>query len=342
MAELDHWHPVLESRALGRAAVTGVKLCGEEIALFRTDEGVGAVRDRCPHRGMRLSLGSVREERLVCPYHGWSYARDGAGESPGTPKLRACVERYDTVERHGLVWLKRAGAAAAFPRYGAEENHHVATVRHVFEAPLELCLDNFIEVEHTPTTHAFLGYPLDRMHEVETRVEVTDESVRVVNVGPQKPIPRLVELLFGIKSGDRFTDDWTTYFSPVYTVYDHWWADPATGEPRPDHLLSAVFLNPIDAGATEVWTIAHGNRPPWARYGLGYLTRPLARALVDLEIRRDKRMVESLADKSTALRGNRLGRFDAALGEARKRIERIYRGRTTAESETAATVGEKR
>ena len=48
MGMLDHWHPVLRSRALRRGPV-GVKVAGEPIAVFRTRSGgLGAVADVCP------------------------------------------------------------------------------------------------------------------------------------------------------------------------------------------------------------------------------------------------------------------------------------------------------
>jgi hypothetical protein len=38
------------------------------------------------------------------------------------------------------------------------------------------------------------------------------------------------------------------------------------------------------------------------------------------------RILEGLADKSTAIDGMKLSRFDRVLGLNRERIERIYRG----------------
>src|SRR6185369_15236278 len=88
MAELDHWHPVLDSEELRDAPVPAL-VAGREIVVFRTREGgLGALPDRCPHRGMRLSLGRVERGCLVCPYHGWRWAPDGTGESPGNPRLK--------------------------------------------------------------------------------------------------------------------------------------------------------------------------------------------------------------------------------------------------------------
>ena len=66
--------------------------------------------------------------------------------------------------------------------------------------------------------------------------------------------------------------------------------------------------------------------PPWARFGLKKLAGLLVRGLGELEVRLDRRMLERLADLSPDLRGDRLGRFDQPLVEARKRIDAIYRG----------------
>src|SRR5581483_7069267 len=108
MAVLDHWHPVLLSRDLRRKPV-GIRLAGRDLALFRTKSGkIGALEDYCPHRRMKLSLGSVAGEKLRCLYHGWTFDCQGQGESPGTPKLHACAEAFEAVERHGAVWVKSA------------------------------------------------------------------------------------------------------------------------------------------------------------------------------------------------------------------------------------------
>ncbi|GIW71750.1 MAG: hypothetical protein KatS3mg102_1292 [Planctomycetota bacterium] len=326
MGELDHWQPVRTSRELGRRPL-GVRLAGQELVLFRTGDGaIGALRDVCPHRGMRLSLGTVQGERLVCPYHGWRFTAAGDGESPGTPKLYACAEAFAALERHGAIWVKSRHATARFPRLEPAGYFPVRVLRHTVRAPLEVVLDNFTEVEHTGTTHLFLGYPTERLAEVETRVETTEDSVRVINRGPQRWLPAPLERLFQIRTGDVFTDAWTTCFSPVYTEYDQWWADPRTGAPRPYRIKVFVFFTPRDGESTELVSLLYTSAPRWGRLGLNRLLEPLLVLLVDLEVRLDRRMVENLADKRPSLRGRRLGRFDKALGENRRRLARIYYG----------------
>jgi vanillate O-demethylase monooxygenase subunit len=333
---LRHWHPLIPSRRL-RERPLALTLAGEELVLFRDGLGrVAALRDQCPHRRMRLSLGKVEGGRIVCPYHGWSFDRRGEGFSPATPLLRVSAHSLTALDLHGAIWVKDESASPRFPTLGGADLYAAAVLAHEVEAPLELVLDNFTEVEHTPSTHALLGYDPELARDVETRVETTDTKVRVVNRGPQKRLPRVVEALFGIRSGDVFVDEWTTRFSPVHAVYDHWWEDPSTGAPRRDRLRSVVFFVPTKTGHTRLLTFTYTSAPPFGRLGLNLLLRPVVRALVDLEVRLDKRMVERIADKRTEMTGMKLGRFDKPLAESRRRIDRIYRTGYTGPGEPPA------
>jgi phenylpropionate dioxygenase-like ring-hydroxylating dioxygenase large terminal subunit len=309
----------------------GVRLAGKEIVLFRGDSGqIGALEDNCPHRRMRLSLGKVVKHRLQCPYHGWTFDCDGAGESPGTPKLYACARRFDAVERHGSIWVKSAGSSAVFPPFEVAGYFHIGTLYHQARAPLELALDNFCEIEHTPTTHAFFGYALERMHEVQVRFETTDKTVRVINSGPPKRIAPLLRLVLGIGRGYEFRDDWTTYFSPVYSVYDHWFAHPSTGRGSMVRWRLYIFFTPLNDEETALTTFAFTKSRYPGPNGAARLFRRYMLRHLDYEIGLDVRILENLVDKSTCIEGLKLSRFDKVLGLNRERIGRIYYGRPLA------------
>ena len=68
-----YWYPVLESRRL-RKRPRAVTLLGEKIVLVRAPDGVHALDDRCPHRGVPLSMGRcVFSGMITCAYHGWTF-----------------------------------------------------------------------------------------------------------------------------------------------------------------------------------------------------------------------------------------------------------------------------
>jgi phenylpropionate dioxygenase-like ring-hydroxylating dioxygenase large terminal subunit len=330
MALLDHWHPVLLSRDLGRAPAS-VRLAGTELALFRTPDGqIGALEDYCPHRRMKLSCGTVAGDRLRCRYHGWTFDRQGHGESPGTPKLQACARSFDAVERHGAIWVKSTEANPEFPHFHVDGYFNICNLSHRARAPLELVLDNFCEIEHTPTTHDFFGYPLERMQEVEVEFLPTDTTVRVVNRGPRKPFARVFSWILGVGRDWQFMDDWTTYFSPVYSVYDHWWQHPVTGKPSRVRWRLYIFFVPIDDTETAVFTFAYTKSSYPGPAGGARLLAWLMKRKLDYEIRLDVNILEGLADKDTRLEGMKLSRFDKALGLNRERIAKVYRGQNGA------------
>jgi phenylpropionate dioxygenase-like ring-hydroxylating dioxygenase large terminal subunit len=328
MAELDHWHPVLLSRRLRPRSPVGVRLARRDVVLFRTPEGVAALEDICPHRRMRLSAGAVIDGRLQCAYHGWTFDACGNGESPGTPKLTACAESYDVREAHGAVWARARGADTTFPAFDVAGYLPAAVTEHRVRAPLELVLDNFCEIEHTPTTHGLFGYDLGRMHEVTVHYEATETTVRVSNSGPAKPVGLPLRLLLGIRSRYYFRDNWTTHFSPVYSVYDHFWTDPATGQDNRARWRLYVFFSPMDDATTRITSFAYmQSRIPLGPAGGARLFRWLMRWKLDAEIRADVKVLENLASQDTSIEGLKLSRFDKPLGLNRERLERVYRGR---------------
>jgi nitrite reductase/ring-hydroxylating ferredoxin subunit len=105
------WYAVTLSEALEAGTSAGTHLFGKEIVIWRDANGVAhAWEDRCPHRGMRLSFGFVRGDRIACLYHGWQY--DAAGQCryiPAHPDLKVpetiCVSTYPCCERVGMVWV---------------------------------------------------------------------------------------------------------------------------------------------------------------------------------------------------------------------------------------------
>ncbi len=121
------WYPLVASADLGAGAVMPALLLGERLVVWRAQGGdgpgrVGVWNDRCPHRGMRLSLGAALDATLICPYHGWEFASDGSCSRipahPGLSPSRAARARlYPVMETDGYVWACIGEPAAARPQY---------------------------------------------------------------------------------------------------------------------------------------------------------------------------------------------------------------------------------
>lgn len=107
--ETTLWHPLSRDEDLGEAP-TALTLLGHALVLWRDASGQPVLmRDQCPHRGARLSLGRVQGDHIECPYHGWRFDASGACVGiPAVPAFQppashaACT--HPVVERHGLLW----------------------------------------------------------------------------------------------------------------------------------------------------------------------------------------------------------------------------------------------
>mgnify|MGYP002781048191 FL=1 len=66
------------------------ELRGEKICVTRTDKGVFAVQDKCPHNGASLSKGFCsKNNEIVCPLHRYSFdLESGKATSGGAYALK--------------------------------------------------------------------------------------------------------------------------------------------------------------------------------------------------------------------------------------------------------------
>ena len=338
MELLKHWHPTIESKLLKKKPIL-VRLCNEEIVLFRTSQGnIGALKNRCCHRGMRLSQGWIENEEIVCPYHAWRYTADGKVFSPSTPKLNICVPSLTAVERYGVIWVKSADSSASFPDFNLQKHLSAGVITQEIEAPLEVVVDNFSDIEHNPSTHTYFGYSAENIATVESRIETADESVRVINRGVQQSLPWIVEkIFFNVRSGDWFLNDWTTYFSPLYSIFDQFWLDSVTDKPRRIQVKLVVFYIPVSDRQTRLMIFLFAN-PIINKSLFQFIVKPIVRFFVDYELKKDQEILENLTDKQMPLSEMQLGRYDRVLGENRQRIDRLYRGENQ-DKDTINTVG---
>ncbi|HUF81997.1 MAG TPA: Rieske 2Fe-2S domain-containing protein [Burkholderiales bacterium] len=117
----NYWYPVLQSEELPADRPVGFKVLGEALVAWRDAQGrPGVVRDRCPHRSMRLSAGRVLAGELQCALHGLRF--DAAGsctlipwETEATKALeRLRIDAYPAAELGRYVWAY-IGDVAQFP-----------------------------------------------------------------------------------------------------------------------------------------------------------------------------------------------------------------------------------
>jgi len=105
------WHPVALADDLELGHSAGTQLFDRELCIWRDADGQPhAWEDRCPHRGMRLSFGFVRGDRIACLYHGWQYDTRGQCRLiPAHPDLDVPptirVAAYSCLDLFGMLWV---------------------------------------------------------------------------------------------------------------------------------------------------------------------------------------------------------------------------------------------
>jgi vanillate O-demethylase monooxygenase subunit len=132
--------------------------------LFRTGDGrAAALEDRCCHRSLPLSCGTLEAGGVRCGYHGMLY--DGSGqciEIPGQDRIpaKARVKSYQLSEKNGIVWIwfgAQEGAAptVAAPDYPHHDNPDYRYGYGVFhyQAPYQLIHDNLLDLSHLGYVH---------------------------------------------------------------------------------------------------------------------------------------------------------------------------------------------
>jgi phenylpropionate dioxygenase-like ring-hydroxylating dioxygenase large terminal subunit len=321
------FHPVLASSALRADRPVGVRIGDRGFALFRDAGGApAAVADPCPHRNASLSgAGRVREGRIVCGYHGWSFDSQGAGRCPSQPSLQKCdTESFQVTERSGYLWLAdRDVPDSRLPALGWEGFELAGSFTHLFECPLRTALDNFSEDEHFPSVHSMLGWDASGLSQVEFAATNFDDRTEVRYVGPQRRHPMLP--IFGVQEGDRYVNEWVTRFDPLHAVFTFRWESPRGGA-RPLSVRSAVFMVPESDARTRFHVFVFVNVASGSR--LRHLLPMVRRAALFIgrrEVAADARIVRHVRAAET-LAGLRLTKFDKPVIHNRKLLDAIYFG----------------
>lgn len=166
---LNDWHPVARVDQITEHTPTAVRLLDEDLVLWRSGNDCLAWQDLCIHRGARLSLGRVLGDRIMCPYHGWTYARDGRcvhipAHPDQAPPAKAVVRTYHARERYGLLWVclgEPANDIPPFPEWGATGFAYAVCgpFRHI-RANGPRLIENYLDAAHFPFVHeGVLGDP---------------------------------------------------------------------------------------------------------------------------------------------------------------------------------------
>jgi phenylpropionate dioxygenase-like ring-hydroxylating dioxygenase large terminal subunit len=160
----NQWYVVLEAHEVGSHPV-GVTRLGEKMVFWRNQTGkVSAAVDRCPHRGVALSVGKIQDGQLQCPFHGFEFDSSGKcvlipangrnGVIPNAMRLNS----YPTCEAHGLIWLwwgNQPPTELPAPEFfdNLDEAFYYSSAHDPWDAHYSRVIENQLDVVHLPFIH---------------------------------------------------------------------------------------------------------------------------------------------------------------------------------------------
>jgi phenylpropionate dioxygenase-like ring-hydroxylating dioxygenase large terminal subunit len=210
---LNDWHPVAQLNDFDQTNPVGARLLDHDLVLWRSGDRIMAWQDLCLHRGTRLSLGQVRDDRLECPYHGWTYNREGRcvhipAHPAQVPPAKARATTYAVTIGYDLVWVCLGTPARdlpPFPEWGDPSYRKILCGPYVMAASGPRIVENFLDVGHFPFVHeGILG--------VRERPEIADYEA---TIGPDGVVARGVRVYqpdpYGTGQGDTVVYTYRAY-----------------------------------------------------------------------------------------------------------------------------------
>ncbi|MEM9749929.1 MAG: aromatic ring-hydroxylating dioxygenase subunit alpha [Pseudomonadota bacterium] len=186
------WYLAACSADLKPGRMLGKTLFGAPVLLGRTRDGAAfALRDLCPHRGVRLSEGRFDGAEIACPFHGWRFGANGACKrvpslAPGQQidLNEIATPAYSVSERQGCIWIKAPGAdgaAAHGPEASAPEIPEIGerapkvSVSLRFETDMDNAVFGLLDPAHGPYVHqSRLWRRPDKLADKEKRYAPSD------------------------------------------------------------------------------------------------------------------------------------------------------------------------
>lgn len=199
---LDMWYLAALSKELTDKPVART-LLGHQIVLYRTPDGqANALEDRCCHRQLPLSMGTIEEGGIRCGYHGLLF--DGVGKCvdiPGQAKIprKAKVSPYIIKEQDSLIWIWFGKTADSTPDIEPPSYEFHTASGYVFggdvvhyDAPYQLIHDNLLDLSHLGYVHLkTIGGDAKTHMNAEMQVERDGNKVTVKRYMPNSTPPHL-------------------------------------------------------------------------------------------------------------------------------------------------------
>ncbi|MEO0348521.1 MAG: Rieske 2Fe-2S domain-containing protein [Cyanobacteria bacterium P01_A01_bin.15] len=156
------WFPIAFSHDVVEQPVAAI-LLDQRLVIWRTSQGVSVANDLCLHRGVPMSMGHIKDDQLICKYHGFHYDASGAcTRIPANPQAsisqRLCLTTYPVREAYGLIWTTLAGDGSEanlpqLPEWSAPDYQPILPSSIDISAAVGRQMEGFLDVAHFAWVH---------------------------------------------------------------------------------------------------------------------------------------------------------------------------------------------
>lgn len=227
----DFWYPLARSTDLKRGKTLAVTFAGTEIVLVRPQTGEPyALDDRCAHRQVPLSLGTVKRDRLQCGYHCWSYDRTGACVSvPYLDRDRTLpngVRGYPCREAYGFVFVFPGNQAMAelislpmLPSYG-DRRYKCRVLDRDIACHYSFMHENLMDMNHQFLHRSLMGRVRAKLLDVREGEDWLEADYSFARTAGRRSAGE--RLIIGTSNNDRYADLMTIRTDYPYQRLRYW------------------------------------------------------------------------------------------------------------------------
>lgn len=185
------WYLACFDRELKSNSLLRRKIVGQELVIFKNNKGkVSILEDRCCHRNVHLSLGSVKDENLKCGYHGWEFNSEGKCvhipmlENKDNIPPSACVKSYPIQLKYQAYWVYIGDESkmnnALIPEMEELDHYPFVFNSHRLKANIKLVAESLFDAQHINHVHRnSIDTLLGKMREPKTefQIDIKDKSL---------------------------------------------------------------------------------------------------------------------------------------------------------------------
>lgn len=253
----NHWYVIAQSSEIGKSPI-GRMIWNQSVVLFRDPKGkLHALEDRCAHRLVKLSHGTLVEGGIECAYHGWRY--NSSGQCIHIPDLspkslpNCRVKSFPLLEQDGFVWIFPGDPGLASEmkpmhmREWEDLNYISSVARFSCRAHFSFVIENLMDMFHGNLHAKYQVFRAETLQEVLRDQDTVTANYRATTFYRGADLWSIFQLFFASLR--------KSYSAPLTVAYEypHWKAVLGS-----DFKLHCLFC-PVNEQLTVAYLIHHAS-----------------------------------------------------------------------------------